>query len=192
MKSQLSEVFVMCAHMLPYSLQEGKGRLCLSLRSSRAQRGRSSAVAEEMARAKFAARGLGASSAAGRSQAVALGISEDGAEFAVTEWAENWHHEPSWERQSKQGKICLTSLFFFLTFFCLVLPSHFELSPLQKGIRSCLFEPRERTPGQVDLRLLAKPHPHTDCAAHTRPYLAANGQPEEIPLNRKSQVFLLL
>ena len=68
-------------------------------------------MAEGMARAKFSARGLGASSTAGRSQAESLGTSEDGAEFAVTEWVENWHHEPSWERQSKQGKICLTSLF---------------------------------------------------------------------------------
>lgn len=66
------------------------------------------------------------------------------------------------------------------------------MSPLQEGNGSCLFEPRERISGQVDLRLLAKLHPCTDCPAHPRPYLATNEQPKEIPLNWKSQVFLLL
>lgn len=66
------------------------------------------------------------------------------------------------------------------------------LSPVQKGNGSCLFEPKERMPTQVDLRLLAEKHPRTDHPAHTRPYLATNGQPEEIPLNWTPQVFLLL
>lgn len=60
--------------------------------------GRSSAVAEGMARTKVSAGRLGAGSTVGRSQAESLGTSVDHAEFAVTEWAENWNHKPSWKR----------------------------------------------------------------------------------------------
>lgn len=91
-------------------------------------------------------------------------------------------------KTNKRGKICLASLLFLSDF----LPAWFYLvtliCPHYKKVMVLAFVNQERgclgrsTSGCWPSRI----------PAHTRPYLAANGQTEEIPLNWKSLVFLLL